>query len=210
MARITIALLLLAHPKPPAPGAASPTFPSACPISRPRWSRTAAALLSSVAATKTRSLRTNGLFAPRSRKKYSSRLRGGHVARGLDAPRKRYRHAAATDGRSFPRSGVSDVAENLVPQRTPTTQPGSGHVAAEVPRSDCRSTTRATLALAAPHPAGRRYNATIASTALCRSAGSRTTPRPLRTTSARTRTAASRDTLNSPATTRARSPQEPD
>ena len=37
-------------------------------------------------------------------------------SRGLDAPRERYRHAAATDGQKLYVLGGRDVAENLVPQ----------------------------------------------------------------------------------------------
>ena len=37
-------------------------------------------------------------------------------SRGLDAPRERYRHAAATDGQKLYVLGGRDVAENLVPE----------------------------------------------------------------------------------------------
>ncbi len=59
-------------------------------------------------------------------------------SRGLDAPRERYRHAAATDGRKLYVLGGRDVAENLVP-RTDVYDTDTGKwatIAAEVPRSD--------------------------------------------------------------------------
>ena len=59
-------------------------------------------------------------------------------SRGLDAPRERYRHAAATDGQKLYVLGGRDVAENLVPQ-TDVYDTDTGKwatIAAEVPRSD--------------------------------------------------------------------------